>query len=606
MYIRNQHTLLTDAFDGGYNSIDLKKSFFSSVKNFVKSNMKLLVEEGIPEKIILLGLRSSMPKMELLLFVTIPFLNKRLFGAYKAFLPSEVARLMDALIWEEFLTQGEIEKRLGFKVYAIKKSGYSGYEQSYIKSDFNFFRYKNTHRFNYRSATKYTLFIEPAVRRIMAIYYDAPEGANLEGITDNPETKHIYTRGEVDIFLELPRLLAYAQQGNIKTSTKGKPQVSTLGKMQRKLNLQEFYPNDSEKVLNLMRSNLLAGLITKLGRGVSSVELSVLVKMLIQSYYANQFETIHGVLNFLKGTGHIDTYYIKRVEPHFVQMLSEFPVGKWISIDNVLQYLKFNFIDIQPVKNHVAANKIYYSYAGEVKYGQYSYMENKHFIDASRYKNAIVIPTIKGTFFLFAAFGLLDIGYDEVDAEVVGQTCDSPYEGLRYIRLTNLGAYVAGKNTEYQLPDEIGKSSIELSSDSLTIISDENDPTAAVVLEPYTEKVSPNRFRTDFPTFLSGIANKKELADKITLFKQTVTADLPPNWQTFFKELERKIDPFGKVTNIKIFKIPTDNPDLIKLIARDATLKKLCFKAEGYHILVAKDKIARFKKRLREFGYLMS
>jgi len=170
----------------------------------------------------------------------------------------------------------------------------------------------------------------------------------------------------------------------------------------------------------------------------------------------------------------------------------------------------------------------------------------------------------------------------------------------------SLGAYVSGQRTHYEAPEEISHSKIELSSDSLTIISDKNDPTAAVVLEPYTEKVTPNRFKTDFSIFLNGISNQKELTDKVKLFKQSVTEDLPPNWVTFFEQLHQKIDPLKKIPSMIVYQIPPDNPELIKLIARDAILKDLCNKAEGYHILVTKKNLPAFKARLREFGYLMS
>jgi len=189
---------------------------------------------------------------------------------------------------------------------------------------------------------------------------------------------------------------------------------------------------------------------------------------------------------------------------------------------------------------------------------------------------------------------------------VMGQTCNSPFDGLKYIRLNNLGAYVAGKQTRYDVPQEVRHSTVELSKDSLTIISDKDDPTAAIILEPYTEKVTPNRFKTDFSIFLKGIGDKKELADKIKLFKQSVTEDLPPNWATFFEQLNQKIDPLTNVSTMHVFQIPDNNPDLIKLIARDTKLKSMCFKAEGYHILVPKKKFASFKARLQEFGYLMS
>jgi len=585
---------------------DLKESFFALTRQFVQKNMTLLVREEVPEKIILFGTLSNLTKREMVLFVTIPYLNKQLFTAFKFSLSNDVKKLLNELVFEEKMTQAAIEKKLAINVYNTQRSRYSGYEQISIKEEFKFFRHVNIHRYSTLKRPEYTFYLEPSVRRILAIYYDKPTNSTITPIKKLADTHYVYEKGQVDIMLELPRLMAYTQQGNIKISSKGKPAVSTLGKMQRKLNLAEFYPNEKIKSIGLLRTNLLAGLIATTGAATSAADPSTFIKTLIQSYYANKYQSIHQLLTYLKGTGHIDAYYLVHMEHHLVHLLGELPENEWVSIDNISKYLKFNFKDIRPIKEYIARNKLYYEYDAVVKYERYSYNESKHYIDNSRYDRAITLPTLQGTLFLFAAFGLLDLAYDEIDATVMGQTCDSPFDGLKYIRLNNLGAYVAGKQTRYDAPEEVNHSTIELSKDSLTIISDKDDPTAAIILEPYTEKVTPNRFRTDFSIFLKGIANKKELADKIKLFKQSVTDDLPPNWETFFEQLSQKIDPLTSVSTMHVFQIPADNPDLIKLIARDAKLKSMCFKAEGYHILIPKKKFAQFKTRLREFGYLMS
>ncbi len=606
MYVENQHELVADAFEKGYTLADLKESFFALTRAFAQKNMTLLMEEEVPDKIILIGTYNSWTKRDLALFVTLPYLNKELFDAFKASLPEQVALLLDELVWEEKMTQKEIETSLGFKVYEATKSGYSGYKQVLIKQEFKFFRYVNIHRYSSLKTPEYTLYIEPSVRRIITIYYDAPTGSKLSPLKELPAVSHVYERGEVDIMLELPRLLAYSQQGNIKTSAKGKPQVSSLGKMQRKLNLTEFYPNEKSKLFGLMRTNLLSGLISTMGAASSTSAHHILIKTLIQSYYVNSYTSVYKLLTYLKGTAYAETYYLEKVEPHFVHLLSELPENGWVAVENILKYLKFSFIDIRPVKSYTAKNKLFYEYDAVVQYERYAYTEQKHYIDNERYDRAITLPTLKGTLYLFAAFGLMDIAYEAVDGSIMGQTCDSPYDGLKYVRLNKLGAYVSGQRTRYDAPEEISHSKIELSVDSLTIISDKDDTTAAIILEPYTEKVTPNRFKTDFSIFLKGIADKKELVNKIRQFKQTVTEDLPSNWVAFFNQLHQKIDPLAKMPSMVVYQIPADNPELIKLIARDGKLKSLCFKGEGYHILVDKKNLAEFKARLREFGYLMS
>jgi hypothetical protein len=172
--------------------------------------------------------------------------------------------------------------------------------------------------------------------------------------------------------------------------------------------------------------------------------------------------------------------------------------------------------------------------------------------------------------------------------------------------LTNLGAYALELVKEYELPESFKKSVTILSEDSLTITVDADDTTAPMVLEPYAVRVSPNRYRTDFSFFLKGVKDKKELQNKITLFKQAVKVDLPENWVEFFTEVRGKIDPLTKYGAVKVFKIPQENKELLKLIARDPILQKHSMKAENYHLIVPNKSMAAFKARMREFGYLLS
>ena len=61
--------------------------------------------------------------------------------------------------------------------------------------------------------------------------------------------------------------------------------------MQRKLNLQEFYPDASEKEMKVVRTSLLAALIVILPKLKSEIEPARLIKMLINDYYSKRFLT---------------------------------------------------------------------------------------------------------------------------------------------------------------------------------------------------------------------------------------------------------------------------------------------------------------------------
>lgn len=594
-------------FDGSYNKTDLEAGFGKLTRSFIQANNSLCKAEGISDHEIDYAYQKNLTKARLASMVSIPFTNKTLFQAFRAYIPVELKLIMDTLIWEERLYNDEIKEKFNIEIVTSRKNTWGKGYVYILLPQFKFFRHRNHSAYRYQTEAKFSLSLNPLLRQVIAEYYELPEGASFKP-TELTKTAFIFEKGEQSIFLEILRIMAYAKQGQIKATKKKKPQASTLNKMQRSLNTVEFFPDTNDKNLKTLRTGLIASLVlwaTKYTVGTS--EIAGFIQSLFEVFYIKKYNSVQGILGYIKGTGYIDDYYKRNVEPSFYNILKQLPLGKWISIDNIELYIKYNFLDVKPFSEYLAKNKLYFNYEAEVKINDYSYVQKKHEVDEDRFHRSIIVPLIKGTFYLFGAFGLVDLAYEQPDTTDIGLTTESPYDGLRYVRLTPLGAFVIGKAKTYELPTAIKQTTIELSKDSLTIIVDENDDTAPVILQPYTERVSPNRFRTEFSFFLKGVKTKKELQDKIKLFKQTIPSDnLPLNWTTFFRELEQKIDPLNTVSNIKVFQIPKDNPELIRLIAKDVSFRKLCMKAEGYHILVEKKKMAAFKKRLQEFGYLLT
>jgi hypothetical protein len=595
---------LREGFGFTFQKYELER-WLRPIREFLAGHKTFLLERKINPKVLDFK-KKNPPKEQLIAMACIPFVNKEIFDKFRNALPEEVRTVLDVLVWEDSLHQKEIEARLGIAIDTeVVRRGYGGREQKFreLKPGFEFLNVG--HFYSWTAYQGFTLELAPFIRRVVIDYYDPPKGKNLEPLAEIKKTDYLYTTGERDILLEIPRLLAYYHQGQIKTTTKGKPQQSTLAKMQRKLNLQEFYPEAPDKELRLMRTNLLAGLLMTPHLEKKENAPPAFIKSLFQQSYPEYYFSFSCLITYLKGAGYIQPDDVLNVEVTFHHILTNLPPGEWISVENLEKHIRYNLLPVQVLHPGYASEKLYYTYEPDRSESRF-YYSDKHYLDDENYYNALILPLIKGSFYLFAAFGLLDVAYDEVDTSSMGQTCYSPYDGLRYVRLNSLGAYVAGRAPAYEVPETIGQSSIVLSGDSLTIVADEQDATAPVLLEPYTERVSPNRYRTDHTFFLKDCRTKKELKDKINLFKESVSNELPPNWEAFFKELEGKIDPLDNVANVKVFKIPPDNKTLIQLIARDATLKKLCLKAEDYHILVPKNNLSRFKKRLQEFGYLLT
>ncbi len=603
---------IAEILDHSYNKAQLDGSLKNPVRIFVTKNENFLKSEGIPNRVLVLAREKRFTKKTLADLCAIPFRNATIFNKFRQTLVDDVQKVLDALVWVKSMHESEIRDKLGVSVcLEVRKHRYGNHYTiaRSLKPEFNIFQSVN--HSPYYTAASYSLFLSPELRKLLIRYYDKPDNANFNPIPEEhlAKTDYVYAQGERDIYLELNRILAYISQKQVKVTAKGRPVASTLGKMQRKLNLKEFFKDidKEDKALKNLRTKLIAGIMVTISGKQSDPEIAgMLRRHIFQENFINRFDSAAIILAHIKGMGHLDGYDFRSVEVEAFNLLRHLPVDKWVSIQNIADYATYNILDLTAIHPNTAGNKLYFEYKDEEAEEYYTRYERKHYITTEKYEKTITRPYMKGLFFFFAAFGLVKIAYDQVDVSELGLTAFSPYDGLKYVQLTPLGFYVTGNTNTYIPPKGSTGSEILLSKDSLTILIQADDDIAPTLLEPYAERISDTRFRTDFRFFLKECRSQKELDGKIKLFKQFISNELPPNWEQFFTELRQKIDPLIPIQEMKIFKIPADNPKLIQLIARDAQLKKLVVKAEGYHVLIPKGNMSRFKKRLQDFGYFLT
>ncbi|MFK7906439.1 MAG: hypothetical protein AB8B69_15010 [Chitinophagales bacterium] len=585
--------------DETFNKTDLKKAILPIIRPFLLQNEELCMEHGASYSLYsqLPGLNTTKPN--LVKIYCLPFLTEKLLEAFRAYIPSEVRSIMDALVWQEHIEEKEIKKQFEVEIAEEGQNSWGSPTQT-LKKEYAFFQSDSKHIWKERKDI-YTLSLPPIMRRYLMHIYPKPKHYDIH--PTKPESTSFTYDGEKDIFLELPRLMVYYKQGNIALTAKDRPTVSSVNKMQKTLNLNDFFGGTKNKYLKNIRSNALITMLTLSKKMKGENDDEFFLKRLFHLYREQtsfySFPILHTTI---KGTGHMDTHWdLKNVEPEIFKLLQNLPQNEWVSYQNIEDYASYRMLPIQPVSVRLAEQRLYFS----IKFETGS--PEKHYVKKNTFSKEVTHPFLKGSFFMFAAFGLVEIAYNAPDTDQIGGTCFSPYDGLQYVRLTDLGAYVLGKTKEYTKPINVQKVPLILSKDSLMILSDETDSTADILLQNYTQRVGANRYQTDAAIFLKNCKSKTDLQNKISLFKQTVTDKLPPNWNAFFEGLLANINPLKKVTNsYLLMQIPADNKELVRLIAQDAILKKYVLKAENFHILVKKTDLVKFKNRLKEFGFLLT
>jgi len=597
--------------DGSFTKDNLTTRYWGLTKKFLAKYADMLIAEGADTALIILATTAkTLPKEPLTKICALPFASKKIYEVFLRFLPEEVEKVWQLLIWEDQLDDVELEKRLGVKVYSIKqeKTYYNRVvDKKIILPQFNLFYDERINRSYgyYPSAANLNLGLPPMMRQLLASYYDLPDYAKLSPVANPEPTQHTYTSGERDILLEWPRVLSYKQQGQIGYTAKNRPTHTGLPKMNRNLSLQEFFPDAADKKMRTLRTGLLAGLAVYCNNTKNAADTPQILQDLFEKKYPTLIPSAPLVLPDLKGMANVENYDLtNHKELQIRNLLAALPAGGWVPFDNIGHFVRFNLIDIRPMANYQITNKLYYDYSDLDPEARY--YDTRHFITPPQFGLAIDMPFLRGSFFLFAAFGLCDLAYDEPDLKSLGRGSYSSWDGLRYVRRTKLGDFVCGIADVYDSSGIASDTQITLSPDTLLIMTDSADASAAAILEPYTERLGANRFRTDSQVFLKNIRSKKELEGKIALFKQIIGEKLPPNWQAFFQDLLHKINPFEEVAEPRVLQIPADNKALIQLIAQDAVLKSLVIKAEGYMIIIPKGNYAAVKRRLQEFGYLLT
>ena len=592
------------SFGESYTKANLEEGLVVFVRRFYLKNREFCLSQGISEKIIDLFYLPRKPptykKEELVSYCFPVFTSEVLFKAFRDSLPKGVQSLLYELLWQNHFTEIAAEKITGEPLFTEEK-GKSNWDSNrkILKKDYYFFVVKTAESFSSSFQKPWFQLSLPAeFKKLLQNYYPKPPEWDLTPVAPQP-TEFVF-EGEASVFQDMPRVIAYYLQDQLKFSQRGKPNVASVNKLRKSLDIKEFYPEHEE--LGKMRSYLLASFISEADvKKISDDSLETLHRLFHKHFLRKTANFTELLLSQLKGFA--NAYYPVAMESVLWDLLKMLPAHEWIEVNSLEKFIKLRNIPFQPISDYDARNRIYYEYETLSQYTNTRYKEKNYVM--SHYQTLVVQGLLKGAFFLFAAAGLADIAYNTPDTTTFGSTYFSEYDGLRYVKLNALGAYITGLLPGYEKQPNTQNSQLIFSEDSLIILADGDLSINEVLLKNFTEKVSGNRFRVTAQVFLKDCKNKKELKNKISLFRQTVSAELPSNWLAFLEELSQKSNAFSKTEDVVIYKLLAHDRELQRLIAQDSELKKVVIKAEDFHVLVKKDLFSKFKNRLKEFGYLV-
>lgn len=227
---------------------------------------------------------------------------------------------------------------------------------------------------------------------------------------------------------------------------------------------------------------------------------------------------------------------------------------------------------------------------------------DQHDIYIDNVISEITMPFIKSYIFMMASLGFVDIAYKEVSAEEDAVSC---FDGLRYVRLTNLGRYAFELISKYAKTKQKGIKYFETNSEDLIVKSLVEDNPYESILANMAEHISKKLYKVTPESFLKDCKKKEDVENHINLFKEYIDETPSANWSAFFKQLLDRCAPMlNPKKKYRLVQLPASDKELQHIMLCDPTIRKYILKAENYHVLIEEEYIPKVCAILKKYGYL--
>ena len=306
-------------------------------------------------------------------------------------------------------------------------------------------------------------------------------------------------------------------------------------------------------------------------------------------------------LNYLKGVKNIwkSKEEIKRGFATIKKIIDELPDDKPVSVDNIIKAILYRdeFIEIIDVKDAYD-----YIYINEANY------ERTKILNYEKYQMYVVIPFIKSVLFLLGVLGVFEIYYDYPSINnslYLKNGYLSKYDGIKYIKFTELGRYCFDRIDEYDFKNAKEDGEVILDEDRLIATLMGDAPVKTMFLERVSQRIATNKYKFTRENFLRGISNSKEIEERINEFYTKITSEPNQLWREFFEDILEKSSVIKAESQFVVLKLKNDK-ELIKTITKDERFKPLMLKGEDFHLLIKSENVSEVISLFKEHGYYVN
>lgn len=449
------------------------------------------------------------------------------------------------------------------------------------------------------------LYLDYDILRVIRKYMKKPEEYNI--IPQKKIKANLVNSNEKELIENFKMYFEFYSQGGVKLSSSAKILKESKLNMKKYCNITEYY-EDSKDLDYLKTETIALFFFLVKDKYIDENYFKVSnIKNIVGDFISGELikeENYHYTslyLNYLKGVKNIwkSKEEIKRGFATIKKIIDELPDDKPVSVDNIIKAILYRdeFIEIIDVKDAYD-----YIYINEANY------ERTKILNYEKYQMYVVIPFIKSVLFLLGVLGVFEIYYDYPSINnslYLKNGYLSKYDGIKYIKFTELGRYCFDRMDEYDFKNAKEDGEVILDEDRLIATLMGDAPVKTMFLERVSQRIATNKYKFTRENFLRGISSSKEIEERINEFYTKITSEPNQLWREFFEDILEKSSVIKAESQFVVLKLKNDK-ELIKTITKDERFKPLMLKGEDFHLLIKSENVSEVISLFKEHGYYVN
>lgn len=529
-------------------------------------------------------------------------------------LPAQSQALLRVLVWTPALNLAEAEAQLGFEIATpIPNAPAYNYEPFQVAIDHRlaFLSIERTDAYYYYSPAQrlqkknFNLTIPQTIRKILKGCLPYPAGYDLTPTESLPTPGFRRYTCEDQILQDLRIGAAFLTQGQAKFTKSERVTMGSVKTLGALLKGGEFFPDSTCNELATTRTRLLINALASSDRKAIDAMLNAPgepapLKGLLARVLGDPVLLHEELLPHIPPARNKWVTHASASIQGVMTFFRSLPTQLWVNRDNIESFHKLR--ELNPTLFAAATTSLFANVATDGNSWRFTGLNT-----SAGSWDLVSAPLLRGFAFLLAALGLAEVDYGPPSHSLYrspGENYLTPFDGLRLVRLTHIGAYVLGSAPSLELKCNLPAQSLVVLDDTrLMAACDQPDPMTAMTLSKLFEEIAPGCHLMTAKSLLKGCRGREDLDERIQIFRKSIAAAPPPNWERFFAKIRSRIQPLSPDPGYVVLKVAGDE-DLRRLLASEPTLRELVLKVEGMRIAVQRADLKRLGKRMEHFGYL--